>query len=136
MKSFNLPLSNLASNCLLPSGSGMSDHEIYARNLLSDKGFAPWNPGPVNIAEVGYVVRGGWIRLFDASKEPGDKINELGVPTGHYPLVVGMVDKRTLCGGLPITNEEGTSLEFRAKGPSSAMCVQCQLHKFPRCLIV
>ena len=101
----------------------MSDHEIYARNLLSDKGFAPWLPRPVNIAEVGYVVRGGWISLFNASKKPGDVTNKLGVPNGYRPLDVGELDTTMLSSGFPITNERGTSLEFGIKGSSAAMCV-------------
>lgn len=97
----------------------MSDYEIYAQNLLSNKGFAPWRPGPVHIAEVGYAIRGKWIRLFDASLELDDKKNDLGIPKGYLPLVVGQVDKGTLCGGLPITNERGTTQQFGAKRPKS-----------------
>ena len=40
-----------------PEAAAMTDHEIYARNMLSDNRFTPWRPGPVNIPEVGYVVR-------------------------------------------------------------------------------
>ena len=100
----------------------MTDHEIYARNLLSDKGFAPWLPCPVNIAEVGYVVRGGWIPLFNGSKKIGDETNKLGVPDGYRPLDVGELNTRMLSSG-PITKERGTSREFGIKGSSAAMCV-------------
>jgi hypothetical protein len=102
----------------------MTDHEIYARCLLSDKGFAPWKPGPVNVAEVGYVLRGKWIPLFDASKQRGDKSNRLGVPKGYKPLVIGEVDEGTLCGGLPITSERGITLEVGGK-LSGSTCVSC-----------
>ena len=128
--SSNLPLSFSAS--LLPSKPllplyRMSDHEInyheiYARNLLSDNGFAPWLPRPVNIAEVGYVDRGRWMPLFDASKEPGDESNGRGVPNGYRPLDVGELDTAMESGGSAITNERGRSLEIGIKG-SSAMCV-------------
>ena len=101
----------------------MTDHEIYARNLLSDKGFAPWLPCPVDIAEVGYVVRGGWIPLFNASKKAGDVLNKLGVPNGYCPLDVGELNTRMLSSVFPITNERGTSLEFGIKGSNAAMCV-------------
>ena len=101
----------------------MSEHEIYARNLLSDKGFAPWIPGPVDIAEVGYVLDGGWTQLFNASKERDDRSNRLGVPKGYYPLVVGEVQKRTLSGEA-ITSEGGTTLEFGTKASSSDSCVR------------
>ena len=86
-------------------------------------GFAPYYPGPVNIAEVGYVFRGGWEPLFNASRKPGDESNELGVPDGYRPLDVGKLTTRILSGGYPITNERGRSLEFGIKGPSTAMCV-------------
>ena len=84
-----------------------SEAEIYARNLLSDKGFAPYYPHPVNISEVGYVLRGGWIPLFNASKQPEDETNELGVPDGYRPLDVGKLKTVTLSGA-PITSERGT----------------------------
>ena len=101
----------------------MSEHEIYAQNLLSDKGFAPWLPRPVDIAEVGYVDRGRWMRLFNASKRPGDESNKLGVPNGYRPLDVGELDTAMLSGVFPITNERGRSLGFGIKGSSAAMYV-------------
>ena len=115
----------------------MSEHEIYARNLLSEKGFALWLPCPVDIAEVGYVVRGGWIPLFNASKQPGDESNRLGEPNGHHPLDVGELQARVLTSGFPIASERGTSLGIGIKG-SSAMCVvqcrysNCGFHIHPR----
>ena len=130
--SSNLPLSISASLLLsepTPPLYRMSDHkinhhEIYAQNLLSDlNGFAPYYPGPVNIAEVGYVFRGGWEPLFNASKKPRDESNELGVPNGYRPLDVGKLTTRILSGGSPITNERGRSLEFGIKVPSAAMYV-------------
>lgn len=99
-------------------------HEVYARNLLSDRGFAPYYPCPVNVAEVGYVVRGCWEPLFNASKEPGDESNrELGVPNGYRPLDVGKLKTMILSGGSAITSERGRSLEFGITGSSAAMCV-------------
>jgi hypothetical protein len=52
----------------------MTDHEIYSRNVLPEKkGYAPWFPGSVDVAEVSCMkIGGGWIRLFDASKARGD----------------------------------------------------------------
>jgi hypothetical protein len=102
----------------------MASHEIYARCLLSGKGFAPWRPCPINLAEVGYMLHGKWILLFDASKERRHKSNRLGVPKGYKPLVIGEVDKGTLCGGLPITSERGTTQKFGTNPPGS-MCVSC-----------
>ena len=102
----------------------MTDHEVYSRNLLSNKGFAPYYPCPVDIAEVGYVFGGGWEPLFNASKQPGDERNhELGVPNGYRPLDVGKLKTRTLSGGFPITNEQGTSIGFGIRGSNSDMCV-------------
>ena len=101
----------------------MSGHEVYAQNFLSaNNGFAPWFPGPVNIAEVGYVSDGGWTRLFDASKERKDAGNELGEPKGYYPLVVGKVRKRTISGE-PITSERNATLEIGTRASSSEMFV-------------
>ena len=59
------------------------------------------------------------------SKIHEDKSNEkLGVPKGHYPLVVDEVSKRDLHGEMPITCEYGTTQEFGAKLTSSPMYVQ------------
>ena len=99
----------------------MDEHKIYARNLCSDKGFAPWTPQPVEIAEVGYLLRGCWISLFNASKKPEDETNKLGVPDGYRPLDVGKLKKVTKLGA-PITSERRRSVEFGTK-VSSAMCV-------------
>jgi hypothetical protein len=97
----------------------MADHEIYCRNLLPEhKGFAPWFPGSVNIAEVGYVDGGQWIRLFDASKEPGDESNDLGIPDRYHPLVIGKVNQKTLWDALPFARERGTALEYGMKASS------------------
>ena len=101
----------------------MTDHEIYARNLLSGKGFAPYYPCPVNIPEVGYVFDGGWQPLFDASKKPGDESNTRGVPNGYRPLDVGELKTRVLSNLFPITNEQGTGLGFGFRGSSAPMCV-------------
>ena len=78
------------------------------------KGFAPWTPRPVNIAEVGYVLRGRWISLFNASKKPEDETNKLGVPDGYRPLDVGELTTGTESGA-PITSERGMSAEFGMK---------------------
>ena len=103
------------------SGSRMEqrpEHEVYAHNMLSRKGFAPWFPGPVNVAEVGYARDGEWARLFDATKEHDHESNDMGVPEGYYPLVVGKVRKRTIP-RTPIMSEGGTELEFGVKASSS-----------------
>ena len=97
-------------------------HEIYARHLLSDNGFASYYPRPVDIAEVGYVDGGFWIPLFNASKKPGDESNKLGVPNGYRPLDVGELVTATIPGGSPITSERGTSLRFGGSS-AAAMCV-------------
>ncbi|KAF8513081.1 hypothetical protein JB92DRAFT_3116659 [Gautieria morchelliformis] len=92
------------------------DHQVYYRNLLpEDKGFTPWFPGSVNIAEVGYIHDGQWNRLFDASKEPGDDSNHEGVPDDYYPLVIGKVIQKKLCNALPFARERGTALQYGMK---------------------
>ena len=96
----------------------MSAPEIYARYMVSENGFAPWFPGPVHIAEVGYVRHGEWERLFDASKERGDECNDLGVPKGYYPLVIGKVGRRTIP-KVSFLSEGGTELELGVKASST-----------------
>jgi hypothetical protein len=107
---------------------GRNDHEVYAQNLLSDKGFAPWFPGPVNIAEVGYVHCGKWIPLFDTSKEWREDENKgRSKPEGYYPLVIGdTIDK--MYNGLAITKERGSTLVI---GTSALTCVTSDLLLVP-----
>jgi hypothetical protein len=73
---------------------------IYAHQLVSERnGHALWDPNPgkkpaVELADVGYVKDGGFVRLFNASKALHDTSNKLGVPERYKPLCVGEVQYR------------------------------------------
>ncbi|KAF8512900.1 hypothetical protein JB92DRAFT_2925997 [Gautieria morchelliformis] len=118
LRLFNLALCSSAplvtTSCAMTDYN--TDYQIYSRNLvLEGKGFAPWFPGSVNIAEVGYVHRGGWIRLFDASKARGDLSNNLGVPgdLDYVPMIIGEIEKRMLNDGArPFARGRGGPLEY------------------------
>jgi hypothetical protein len=73
---------------------------IYANQLVPKRnGHALWEPNPgaspaVELADVGYLKDGAFIRLFNASKVLGDKSNNLGVPEGYRRLNVGQIQSR------------------------------------------
>ena len=66
----------------------------YATQLISKQlGYPLWEPDPgqkpgVELADVGYISEGSFIRLFNASKERTDTSNHLGIPEGYVPLHV------------------------------------------------
>lgn len=79
----------------------MAAHHIYAKSLISKcHGYPLWEPDPgefepVSLADVGYISSGGFVKLFNASLEPGDPRNRLGTPEGYTPLIVGNITRRT-----------------------------------------
>ena len=85
--------------------------------LSYKKRFAPCFPGLVKIGEVGYVHDGGWERLFDAVKALGDESNDLGVPEGYCPLLIGKVRTKTIP-EVTFMIEGGTELEIGTKASS------------------
>lgn len=87
-------------------------HETYTKALLKKfHGHALWEPdpgtdAPVELADVGYVQNGAFIKLFNASKGPNHPSNPLGLPDGHEPCPIGPIQERNaLQGGLPISSE-------------------------------
>lgn len=73
---------------------------IYAHQLFPERnGHALWEPNPgdkpaVELADVGYLKDGAFVRLFNASKGFHDTSNHLGVPERYEPLRVGEVQYR------------------------------------------
>ncbi|KAF8501366.1 hypothetical protein JB92DRAFT_2975718 [Gautieria morchelliformis] len=98
-----------------------NEDEVYAQNMLSEfKGFAPWFPGPVNIAEVGYVHGGKWIPFFDTSKEwREDENNGRSKPEGYYPLAIGYTIDKTYW-GVGFVTERGPTVVSGKIPPISA----------------
>ncbi|KAF8519786.1 hypothetical protein BU17DRAFT_89633 [Hysterangium stoloniferum] len=93
----------------------MTAQEIYAERLLHAKRGQPlWNADPydelpVEIADVGYVRDGSWIRLFNASKPAEDPYNSTlhpGVPTNHEPFSTGKIKRGILSKLSPIMSKE------------------------------
>jgi hypothetical protein len=79
----------------------MVAYETYA-NALITKGYGHplWEPdpgefAPVDIGDVGYLEKGTFIKLFNASKDEGNWSNRLGLPRGHSPLPVGDIIRKT-----------------------------------------
>jgi hypothetical protein len=73
----------------------------YANQLIHKHNSYPlWDPDPqeqpaVEMADVGYVWKGKFIRLFNAIKQPGDPSNTYGVPSPYRPLEVGDIETST-----------------------------------------
>ncbi|KAF8516341.1 hypothetical protein BU17DRAFT_50957, partial [Hysterangium stoloniferum] len=93
----------------------MTAQEIYAERLLHAKRGQPlWNADPyedlpVEIADVGYVRDGTWIRLFNASKPKEDPYNSVlrpGVPTNHERLFTGTIKRSRLSKSSPFMSKE------------------------------
>lgn len=98
--------------------------DVYANQLaLKGNGYALWRPDPrdkpaVQIADIGYVEKGKFIRLFNASKVPGDESNYLGVPENYNPLEIGEIEEDTISAAFPIMSDNvihlGAQLEVAA----------------------
>jgi hypothetical protein len=91
-------------------------HKTYAKALIQKlHGYPLWEPDPgsyaaVEIADVGYISRGAFIKLFNASKDANDPSNRLGLPDGHTPLVIGEVQRTTALSKEDHISSEGVSL--------------------------
>ena len=78
----------------------MVAYETYATSLVSKgHGYPLWEPdpgecAPVELADVGYISEGGFMKLFNAAAGIDDPSNSLGLPEGHTPLIVGQVKTR------------------------------------------
>lgn len=87
-------------------------HETYAKALVpKNHGYPLWEPDPgsnaaVELADVGYLWEGVFMKLFNASKGGDDPSNRFGLPEGHVPFTVGEVLRRT-----PLPKEEHISSE-------------------------
>jgi hypothetical protein len=83
---------------LLPT---MVAYTTYAKALFpKGHGHPLWEPdpgeyAPMEIADVGYISDGGFIKLFNASSRIDDWSNRLGYPERHTPLLVGDIRRRT-----------------------------------------
>jgi len=78
----------------------MVAHITYANALISKGyGYPLWEPdpvecAPVELADVGYISEGGFIKLFNASREADDQNNRLGLPRQHTRFSVGEIQRR------------------------------------------
>jgi hypothetical protein len=104
--------------------------DTYATQLANQHhGYPLWDPDPhyepaVEIADVGYVRNGAWVRLFNTSRAFGDRSNKFGVPDGHHPLQIGEIEERTpLPAYIPIQSESVFQLEGQ-----TAFSDGCVLH--------
>ena len=79
----------------------MAACETYAVSLISKcNGHPLWeaDPGeypPVELADVGYISQGRFIKLFNVSVGKDDPSNRHGLPKYHNPLHVGHIHYRT-----------------------------------------
>jgi hypothetical protein len=73
--------------------------ETYASSLIAKgHGYPLWEPDPgeyppVELADVGYISDGGFIKLFNPSRIDGPS-NSLGLPEGHTLFPVGLIHHR------------------------------------------
>jgi len=94
----------------------MVAYETYA-NALATKGHGHplWEPDPgaydpVDLGDVGYLDKGAFVKLFNASNNSG---NRLGLPPGHIPLHISNILRRT---PLPKEPEYVSSEGIRRQG--------------------
>lgn len=79
----------------------MVAHTTYANNLISKgHGYPLWEPdpgnyAPIELADVGYLYDGAFIKLFNASTNQYNRSNRLGFPNDHIPIDVGDVLNKT-----------------------------------------
>lgn len=93
----------------------MPAHKTYAKALCrKGHGYALWEPDPgtdpaVELADVGYVRDGGFIKLFNASLDAEDPRNRLGLPDGYEPCLISEVHRRTSLPQKDHISSEGVS---------------------------
>lgn len=79
----------------------MAAYDTYAKCLIPKcHGYPLWEPdpgeyAPVELADVGYISEGSFVKLFNASLGPECRSNRLGFPAGHSPLVVGDIKRKS-----------------------------------------
>ena len=79
----------------------MDDYDIFREQLAikyPSYGHALWEPSPrkpdkpVQVGNVGFILRGKFHRLFNALLPADDPSHERGVPEYHEPLVPNLLD--------------------------------------------
>jgi hypothetical protein len=79
----------------------MADYEIFREQLAikyPSYGYALWEPRPTNpnrpvqVGDVGFILKGRFHRLFSALLPADDPSHELGVPEHYEPLVPTVSD--------------------------------------------
>jgi hypothetical protein len=79
----------------------MVAYETYANALITKGHGRPlWEPdpgeyAPVELGDVGYLYRGAFVKLFNASKAIDDPSNQFGLPRGHDPLPIRNILRNT-----------------------------------------
>lgn len=108
-------------------------HITYAKALFSKThSHALWEPDPasgnyasVELADVGYIKNGCFVKLFNASK---DADGSSAYPDGHEPCVVGPINRRNpLPGGSPISSEGVSEVGMEGGLTSTAGLVELSL---------
>jgi hypothetical protein len=102
----------------------MVAYETYANALIiKGHGNPLWEPdpgeyAPVELGDVGYLYKGAFIKLFNASKAIDDLSNQqLGLTRGHHPLRIGGILRQTALAKAP---EYISSEGVRKKGAELA----------------
>ncbi|KIM76680.1 hypothetical protein PILCRDRAFT_12564 [Piloderma croceum F 1598] len=79
----------------------MVAYETYANALITKgHGHPLWEPdpgeyAPVDLGDVGYLRKGAFVKLFNASKDIYDYSNRSGLPRGHRPLFIRDILRQT-----------------------------------------
>lgn len=98
-------------------------HITYANALSTNRGgygYPLWQPnhagrGPVELADVGYIFMGNFVRLFNASSGEG-----IDVPQGYERLDVGQI---ACLNALPMVPEEIASKGVKRIGGGANLSV-------------
>ena len=99
----------------------ISDHDIFREQLAiryPSYGYALWEPRPKNpnrpvqVGDVGFILKGRFHRLFSALLPADDPSQEFSVPEYYEPLVLTLDDHLATC---PLDPNNYCSVGVRAE---------------------
>jgi len=109
---------------------------VYAEQLFRrGKGYPLWEPEPrdsgeVTIGDVGYIHRGAFYRMFNASRDPQDELNQtLGVPDEFEKFAIGTLVPQRSAGAIgagPLASKTLKRIELKADASVHGIGASCE----------